>query len=233
MPRTSAASLSRVLVAGFSDASTPRDVSPIELSSDVALVAVSLLTVNVLLGLLMATKYNPVRRWPHRRVKTFQLHNWTGYTALAIATLHPLLLLFSDDPKFRLVDLAWPIHSPKQPSINTLGAIAFWGIAFVVTTSYFRNQLGRKPWKALHFTSYGAAVFFLIHGILADPTLKNAPLDPLDAEKVYVELLALLVVATTVVRLRWQMQQPPARVHRPKPTREERAALRRRLVAET
>jgi predicted ferric reductase len=216
----------RLRIALYDDAFAPHPVSPVELSSDVGLVAVSLLTVNVLLGLLMSTKYNPVRRWPYRRVKTFQLHNWTGYTALAVVTLHPLLLLFSDDPKFRLIDLAWPIHSPRQPTIN-----AFWAIAFVVTTSYFRNQLGRKPWKTLHFTAYGAAIFFLIHGILADPTLKDAPLDPLDAEKVYVEVLALLVIAASVVRLRWQMRQPPARVHRPKPSREERAALRRRLIA--
>ena len=63
-------------------------MTAIDLASYAGLVAMTLLTLNVVLGLLMAVKYNPVREWPHRRISTFQLHNWTAYTALAVACVH-------------------------------------------------------------------------------------------------------------------------------------------------
>ena len=97
-------------------------ISAIELSSDIGLVAVGLLTTNILLGLLVSIGYNPTRRWPRRRFKLFTLHNWTGYIALATATLHPVVLLFSATAGFRLFDVLAPITSPSQPLVNTLGA---------------------------------------------------------------------------------------------------------------
>src|ERR1700752_391050 len=62
-------------------------VSILDLSNDSGLCAICLLTLNILLGLLLSVKYNPVRRWPHRRINTVRLHNWTGYTALAVSFL--------------------------------------------------------------------------------------------------------------------------------------------------
>ncbi len=37
--------------------------------------------------------------------------------------------------------------------------------------------------KNIHLVSYGTAILFLIHGMVLDPTLKDQPLDLLDAEK--------------------------------------------------
>ena len=177
----------------------------------------SLLTLNILIGLVMSVKYNPVRDWPHRRINTFKLHNWTAYIALTIAAIHPTIILFSTTAKFSLIDIIYPVHAPKQPWINVLGALALYSLTFVVLTSYFRRELGRKTWKTLHFTAYATAGLFFIHGILTDPKLKDAPVDFLDGEKVYVELCLLLVLVAVGFRVRWQLRQPPPRVHRPKP----------------
>jgi predicted ferric reductase len=192
-------------------------MTAIELSSYFGLAAMTLLTLNILIGLVMSMKYNPVRRWPHRRINTFKIHNWTAYIALSVASIHPVIILFSFTAKFTLLDILYPVNAPKQPWINVLGALALYALCFVVITSYFRLELGRKKWKALHFTAYGTAALFYVHGILTDPNLKDAPIDFLDAEKVYVELCMLLVIVAVAFRLRWQLRQPPARVHRPKP----------------
>jgi predicted ferric reductase len=192
-------------------------MTAIDLSSYFGLVAMSLLTLNILLGLVMSVKYNPVRSWPHRRINTFKLHNWTAYVALTVAAIHPTIILFSSTAKFSLIDILYPVNAPKQPWINVLGALALYTLAFVVLTSYFRRELGRKTWKTLHFTAYATAVLFFIHGIFTDPKLKDAPIDYLDGEKVYVELCMLLVIIAVGFRVRWQLRQPPPRVHRPKP----------------
>ncbi|HET6765550.1 MAG TPA: hypothetical protein VFH27_17845, partial [Longimicrobiaceae bacterium] len=97
-------------------------MSWIELSSYAGLAAVGLLTLNLLIGLLMAVKYNPVRNWPHRRINTFKIHNWTAYLALSVCLLHALLLLPVPKPAFTLADVLLPVRSPVQPVENTLGA---------------------------------------------------------------------------------------------------------------
>jgi methionine sulfoxide reductase heme-binding subunit len=191
-------------------------VSAIELSSDAGLVAITLLTLNILIGLLLSTKYNPVRRWPHRRVNTVKIHNWTGYAALSAALVHPTLILFSATERFRLKDIVYPLNAPKQAGINTLGAAALYILIFTVVTSYFRFEIGRRWWKKMHLLTYAMFPLYAVHGILTDPTLKDAPLDPFDAEKVFVELCVLAVAAAIAARIRWQVHQPPPRVHRPK-----------------
>lgn len=201
-------------------------MSAIDLSSYFGLTAMTLLTLNILLGLVMSTKYNPVRNWPHRRINTFKLHNWTAYIALTIASTHPLIILFSSTAKFTLLDILYPVHAPRQPWVNVLGALALYALIFVVLTSYFRRELGRRTWKTLHFSAYGVAALFFVHGILTDPKLKDAPIDFLDGEKVYVELCLLLVIAAVGYRVRWQLRQPPPRVHRPKPAAVARRSLR-------
>lgn len=175
----------------------------IDISSVAGLIAVGLFTAQILLGLLLSVGYNPLRHWPRRRVKLFTFHNWLGYIGLATAFTHPVILLGSSTAGFRLFDVIVPIWSPTQPVPTTLGAIAFYLIAFVVLTSYFRRAFGRHRWKQLHFTAYGAAALFYVHGVWADPLLKNRPVDFIDAEKAYVEGCALLVVAATVWRFNY------------------------------
>jgi len=172
----------------------------IDVSSVFGLIAVGLFTAQILLGLLLSIGYNPVRGWPRRRLKLFTFHNWLGYIGLATAFTHPLILLFSSTAGFRLFDIFVPLWSPTQPFENTLGAIGFYTLAIVVLTSYFRRLFGHHRWKQLHYTSYAAAFVFYLHGTLADPLLQNRPVDFIDAEKLYVEGCAALVIAATAWR---------------------------------
>jgi DMSO/TMAO reductase YedYZ heme-binding membrane subunit len=175
----------------------------IDISSVVGLIALGIFTAQILLGLLLSVGYNPIRHWPRQRwLKLFTFHNWLGYFGLAVACTHPTILLASSTAGFRLFDILVPVWSPTQPIPNTLGAIALYLIAFVVLTSYLRRVFGRHRWKQLHYTAYAAAAVFYLHGIAADPLLKNRPPDYVDAEKVYVEACALLVVAATIWRVR-------------------------------
>ena len=178
-------------------------MTAVDVSGTIALVAVGLLTLNLLLGLLLSVGYNPRRQWPRRTLKLFTLHNWTAYVAFAAVVVHAGALLFSKDPPFRLYDVLVPIDSPVQPLSNNLGAIGFYLVAIVVVTSLkrVRSALGRHIWKPIHYTTYAAAFVFFVHGIIADPQLKNRPVDLIDAEKVYVEMCAVLVVAATVWRI--------------------------------
>src|SRR5258708_38376539 len=122
----------------------------IVVSSVAGLIAVGIFTAQILLGLLLSVGYNPLRQWPHQRLKLFTFHNWLGYIGLAAAATHPLILLASATADFRAFDIAVPIWSPTQPIPDTLGAIALYLVAFVVLTCYFRRVFGPPRMRRLH-----------------------------------------------------------------------------------
>ncbi|MDQ1406837.1 MAG: hypothetical protein QOG55_2466 [Acidobacteriaceae bacterium] len=184
----------------------PMGISILDLSAYVGLVAVGAVTLNMVLGIMMAFRYSPVRSWPNRRFNYFRLHNWLGYIALAASLVHPALLLRNKKPAFRVRDLLYPVHSPSQPLENTVGAVALYLLAFVVVTSYFRLRLGRRLWKAFHFGIYIAALPLFFHSLLTDPDLRNS-VDWLDGGKIFIEFSLLLIVGVTLLRF-WK-----ARVH--------------------
>jgi predicted ferric reductase len=180
----------------------PMPITILDLSAYVGLVAVGAITLNMLLGLLMAFRYSPHRSWPHRRFNYFRIHNWTGYFALSLSILHPAILLFNKDPRFRILDLLYPAHSPAQPLDNSIGAVALYLLAFVVVTSYLRIRLGRHLWKSFHFSIYFAAAALFWHSLFTDPGLRNAPVAWFDGGKLFVESCLLAIAAISLWRLR-------------------------------
>ena len=180
----------------------PTGVTVLDLSAYVGLLAVGAITLNMLLGILMAFRYSPHCSWPHRRFNYFRFHDWTGHIALAVSILHPAILLLNKNPRFRILDLIYPVHSPSQPLDNTIGAVALYLLAFVVVTSCLRIRLGRRLWKAFHFSVYFAAAALFWHSQLTDPALKNAPVEWFDGGKLFVESCLLLIAAISLVRLR-------------------------------
>ena len=175
----------------------PGDNPFIDYSGTVGLVATVLFSLNILLGLLLSTRYNPVQRWPHRRLPIFDVHNWTGYLALVVALAHPTLLLFQDVVKFSLFDLLLPIDSPQQPIVNTIGAFAIYALFIVVVTSAVRKSIGLRTWKAIHYTSYAATPAFFIHGVFTNPNLDNQPADLTDGAK-FLVYACIVIVATAI-----------------------------------
>ena len=182
-------------------------ITVLDLSAYVGLVAVGVVTLNLVLGMLMAFRYSPHRSWPHHRFNYFRLHNWSGYIGLSVSLLHPAVLLLNKDPRFRVRDLVYPVHSPSQPLENTIGAIAFYLLAFVVITSYVRLRLGRHLWKAFHFSIYFAAAALFFHSLFTDPALKGEPLDWFDGGKLFVESCFALVTVVSVLRWRYSRRK--------------------------
>jgi predicted ferric reductase len=177
-------------------------LTTLDVSAYVGIAAVGAATLNFLLGTLMVFRYSPVRSWPHRRFNYFRLHNVCGYVALSTAILHPALLLLNHDPKFRVRDLLYPVDSPSQPLENTVGAIAVYVVGLVVVTSYYRNRLGRRLWKAFHFSVYFGAVALFFHSLMTSPDLKSGPIDWLDGGKLFIELCLFVVLTAGIVRWR-------------------------------
>jgi methionine sulfoxide reductase heme-binding subunit len=176
----------------------------LDLCAYLGLGAVGAASVNLLIGLLMALRYSPVRNWPHLRANLFALHQWTAYIAVALTLSHPLVLLFVKSPHFRVYDLAWPVSSPLQPLINLAGAGALYILVLVFVSSLLRTQIGRPVWRRLHYLVFPAAVLIFLHSILTDPNLKDGHPDLLDGGKIFVE--AATLVSCAAVGIRWWLR---------------------------
>jgi predicted ferric reductase len=166
------------------------------------LAAVGTATVNMVLGLLIALRYSPVRLWPHRRINIFRLHEWTAYFILLLIVLHPAVLLLRDSTHFGWRDVLLPIRSPVQPMLNTVGAAALYGLLIVIVTSFFRLRMARPLWKKLHFLVFPAFVLMFIHSIYTNPLLSNGRVDWLDGGKVFVDICGAIALMTWVARVR-------------------------------
>lgn len=179
-------------------------MSLLDLCSYLGLAAVGFVSANLLLGMLLSLRYSPVRLWPHRRINVFALHRWTAYTAILLVIAHPLVLLFLHTPRFRVVDLLWPVHSYLQPKLNLAGAVALYLLLAVLITSLLRTRIGRRTWRNFHLLVYPAAVLLFLHSILTDPDLRDGHPDLLDGGKVFIEALALLIMMAITFRVRFR-----------------------------
>jgi predicted ferric reductase len=173
----------------------------LDLCSYLGLGAAGAATVNLLLGMLIAMRYSPVRSWPRRQVNVFALHQWTAYLAVALTVTHPVVLLFQTARVFRVVDLLWPVHSPLQPVLNCVGAAAAYLVLLLVGSSLLRLQIGRPLWRKLHYLAFPMMVLLFIHSILTDPDLKDGHPDLLDGGKVFLEIACVVSVAAVVMRI--------------------------------
>ncbi len=182
-------------------------MSAIGLSADVGVVALGLITANILLGLLISVRYSPWRSWPHRRINIFWFHNQTGWLALGVAVLHPVLLLFSQRAGFDLLDVVFPAWAPKQPTVFLLGALGVYCLCFVLLTSHYRAQLGRRRWKTLHFSTYVLAGLVFIHSLLTNPDLNGRPVNLLDGGKMFAEGCLLVLAAAIFLRVRYALRK--------------------------
>ena len=186
------------------------DISWLDISSTLGLIATAVLTFNLLLGILLSTAYRRSPLWKKmpallKKISLDDLHNWTAYVALALALAHPLLLLPDRSTRFHLLDIVFPVFAPHQAVWAVLGALALYALILVILTTQkkVKRRLGFRTWKNIHLISYGTALLFIVHGVVMDPELKDRPVDWLDAEKMLSEICGLLLIAATIIRYKY------------------------------
>ena len=189
-------------------------ISWLDLSSTMGLIAMIALTLNMVLGILLSTGYKQKDYWKKLPIKLRQLnvlsvHNWTAYIALFLVSVHVLFLLLDKSSKFMFRDILYPINAPHQNIPVTLGVFSFYALVIVIITTQqqIKKRMSFRFWKNIHLISYLTTLLFIIHGILMDPLLKDRPVDWLDGEKLLVEACAILLIASTYLRIRYQLNE--------------------------
>ena len=175
-------------------------LTELDLISYFGLAGCGTMSLGLMLGMLMGSKYDPVVSWPHRPLPIFRIHNWLAYITVVLVLVHPALLLLAPNEGFGVLEILVPVFSPKQPFENTFGALALYGTLVIVITSYLRKRMTFKRWKLIHYTNYLTVATFLMHSLLTNPNLNGKEIDYTDGGKVFVVICVFAVLLAVVGR---------------------------------
>lgn len=173
----------------------------IEISGIIGMIALAALAANFLVGITI---------WSNRSLPAWfkipfgltllDLHKITGYSAAITILLHIVLIPLDPLSAFTWGDLLLPAWTEHQPLANTFGAVAFYLIAVVIISSYYKSKMKLATWRVLHYVSYFAIIPLALHSVITDPKLQDRPIDWFDAEKLFVILCCLVIIALSLYR---------------------------------
>jgi hypothetical protein len=124
--------------------------------------AFALLSAATIWGLLVSTKLagsivkaKPLT-WSHESL---------GIGALVATLVHISVLSVHEYLPFSWSEILLPGQSNWKPWAIGLGVLAFYGLAVVSTSFYFRKWIGQRAWRVIHLGSFGVFLSALLHGI--------------------------------------------------------------------
>lgn len=129
-----------------------------------AIVAYFLLWLSMMLGTGITNKLGAL--WPGLP-STIELHKFSSLLGLAFGVFHGLILLGDKFIGFKLVQILVPFISPFQPLAVGLGQTALYVWIILDISFYIRKVIGKKVWRAIHFSSFLMYVSVLVHAIIA------------------------------------------------------------------
>ena len=131
-------------------------------SAAAGVIALVLLTVSVVLGIAVSKRRELPRvvRYPSRK-----LHENVSFLALGFLVVHVLTAIGGPFGRARLLVIVIPFISGPGRLWLGLGAISFDLLITVVVTSLLRRRIGRKAWRAVHWTSYACWPAAEVHSL--------------------------------------------------------------------
>lgn len=127
-------------------------------------VALVLLTAGLVLGILGSVRWRS-ERWP--RFAVVSIHRNLTLFVVAFVALHVLTTIVDGYAPVGLKDAIIPFFSRYRPLWLGFGALAFDVLLALIVTSLLRVRIGFGAWRAVHWLSYAAWPFALVHGLAA------------------------------------------------------------------
>ena len=129
------------------------------------------LTASVGVGLLATDR---IVMTPGHRVMAQAVHRAVSFGALAFLVIHIVTEILAQ--RVHVIDAVIPFLSPYRTFYIGLGTIASDLLLAIVITSIFRKRFTAHGqawrWRALHYSSYVAFVFGVLHGLLGGRAAK-------------------------------------------------------------
>jgi sulfoxide reductase heme-binding subunit YedZ len=133
-----------------------------QLIRSAGLLSYLLLSASVVAGVAVKTR---VLDGVVKRPWVYELHQALSVAALATITGHVVLVLANAHVRFSLREVLIPFASDWRPLPVALGVLAMYLVALLLISTRLRSRIGQKAWRSIHYSSFLAWVFALVHGI--------------------------------------------------------------------
>lgn len=125
-------------------------------------VAVTLLTVSLVLGILVSVRF-VTERWP--RFATIGVHRNVSLLTVVFLAIHILTAVVDTYAPVGWLSLVVPFVSTYRPLWLGLGTVAFDLLLALTVTSLLRTRLKYRTWKGVHWASYACWPLAIVHGL--------------------------------------------------------------------
>ena len=122
------------------------------------------LTASVVYGLLLSTGI--LDSVSHRAVN-LTLHQDLSAISIALVALHGAVLVLDKFVQTTVFQIAVPFATEYRPLWVGVGQLAFYVMAVVYASFFFRKRLGQRGWRMLHYTTFLAFIGGAVHGLMA------------------------------------------------------------------
>jgi methionine sulfoxide reductase heme-binding subunit len=140
------------------------------LSRGTGVVTLVLFTIVIVLGVLTRGG-RPLPGLP--RFAVAGLHRNVSLLAVAFLAVHIGTAVMDPFVTIRWIDAVIPFGSKYQPLWLGLGAVALDLMIAVVVTSLLRQRIGRRVWRAVHWTVYASWPLALAHSFALGPDVRS------------------------------------------------------------
>lgn len=130
------------------------------------LVAYLALAASMLFGALVSSK--GAGGLAHR-AGVFELHQQWTLAAVVATVLHVLPTVADAEWGVGPLAALVPFAATSLTGPVALGTIALWGLAIIAASSWLRQYVPYRAWRAIHAISFGVFLLALAHGITAGP----------------------------------------------------------------
>jgi methionine sulfoxide reductase heme-binding subunit len=154
--------------------STAVDTALWDLGRASGVVSLVLLTIVVALGIVTRSG-RPLPGLPRFAVSA--VHRSASLLAVVFLVVHVVTLTFDPQSQLRWIDAVIPFGSNFKPLWTGLGALSLDLIVALVVTSLLRRRIGRRVWRAIHWTAYATWPFAVLHTIGAGTDFHRAWLE--------------------------------------------------------
>lgn len=125
-------------------------------------VSLLLFTAVVGLGVMTSVRWQ-ARHWP--RFLTAEVHRSIALLSVVFLALHVVTAVIDPFTSLGWVSALVPFASSYRPLWLGLGVVSLDLLLAVVATSLLRARIGRRAWRAIHWTAYASWPIALAHGI--------------------------------------------------------------------
>ena len=152
------------------------------------IVSLLLFTAVVVLGVMTSVRWQ-ARQWP--RFLTAEVHRSIALLSVVFLAIHIVTAVVDPYASLGWISAIVPFASSYRPLWLGLGVVSVDLLAAVIVTSLLRVRVGRRAWRAVHWTAYASWPLALAHGIGTGSDASAAWMIGIDAACIFAVVTAV------------------------------------------